>query len=96
MEEMLNDNNLKKYHEFLYWTLYTNCCKNNCFNEASRKLAQEIIMKHKNKYSIRLLLFLDRKDLDKETLDYVMEQAVLAPNIAKPSVQAVIGAIWQR
>lgn len=82
--KMLNDDMFKKHHEFLYWTLFTRCCKNNCFNEHSRNLAQKIIMKHKNKYSIRLLLFLDRKDLDKETLDYVMEQAALAPNIAKP------------
>ena len=62
--KMLYEDNFKKEHEFLYWTLFTRCCKNNCFNEHSRNLAQKIIMKHKNKYSIRLLLFLDRKFIE--------------------------------
>ena len=84
--KMLNDDlsRYSKFREYLFSILFMYCGNSKYFNEANSKLAQQIIMKHKDKASISLLFFLDRKDLDKETLDYVMEQAAFAPKIAKP------------
>ena len=84
--KMLNDDlpRYSKFCEYLFSILFMYCGNSKYFNEANSKLAQQIIMKHKDKASISLLFFLDRKDLDKETLDYVMEQAAFAPKIAKP------------
>ena len=73
-----------KFREYLFSILFMYCGNSKYFNEANSKLAQQIIMKHKDKASISLLFFLHGKDLDKETLDFVMEQATFAPKIAKP------------
>ena len=83
--KMLNDDlsRYSKFREYLFSILFMYCGNSKYFNEANSKLAQQIIMKHKDKASISLLFFLHGKDLDKETLDYVMEQAAFAPKIAK-------------
>ena len=84
--KMLNDDlsRYSKFREYLFSILFMYCGNSKYFNEANSKLAQQIIMKHKDKASISLLFFLHGKDLDKETLDFVMEQATFAPKIAMP------------
>ena len=87
--KMLNDDlaRYSKFREYLFSILFRYWGDSKYFNEANCKLAQQIILKQKDKIAIWLLLFLDKKDLDKEMLDYVVEQAALAPRIARPKYE---------